>query len=171
MRAHADGATSFFFMQQQQTMSTMQSVRRTQPPIGAAITMINAVPAKRRPAPKMSHVALHSSLASAAAIAAANDALELLQDGDASAVAPEVLSEAFWRAALGGGRASDGLEPVEAAAAGWGDLAVPELALARMRDALDCRGYGALRPTAARTHSTAVRLPLGVWQAGRGHSR
>ena len=78
-------------------------------------------------------------------------ALELLQDGDASAVAPEVLSEEFWRAALGGGRASDGLEPVEAAAAGWGDLAVPELALARMRDALDCRGYGALRPTAAQT--------------------
>ena len=82
-------------------------------------------------------------------------ALELLQDGDASAVAPEVLSEAFWRAALGGGRASDGLEPVEAAAAGWGDLTVPELALARMRDALDCRGYGALRPTAGKDEAWA----------------
>jgi hypothetical protein len=70
-------------------------------------------------------------------------ALELLQDGDASAVAPEVLSEEFWRAALG----RRGLEPRPPPTSG--DLAVPDAALARMRDAIDRRGYGALRPTAA----------------------
>ena len=47
------------------------------------------------------------------------------------------------------------LEPVEAAAAGWGDLAVPDAALARMRDALDRRGYGALRPTAGKDEAWA----------------
>ena len=57
------GALVFPLPLQQQQMSTMQQTRRTQLPIGTAITRISTVPVRRRPAPKMSHVALQSSLA------------------------------------------------------------------------------------------------------------